>query len=253
MAFVFLVTAWVGLGGNRALAICLLSFWHYYFYWLAYFFGAVRLDIFKRDAITMKAVSLIALGLVYLSFPPDAVSLAVVAAGFLLNSAAARALGSDRTYYGREVAGLPMRQVTAFPYSWISHPMLVGNIAAFGGTMINAGFREHWWPLAAAHVALNLGLLVMETAVEPRRRGADSAKPGAAGTNAPCRSIRIGVCVAAAGALLGGVLASWADDALPGAVIGAGTAIQAFVIFCSYSAPTILAGKSRESQAGGRP
>ncbi len=46
--------------------------------------------------------------------------------------AAARALGTDRTYYGHEVAGLPHRRITTFPYSWISHPMLAGNIAAFG-------------------------------------------------------------------------------------------------------------------------
>ena len=79
-------------------------------------------------------------------------------------------LGLDRTYYGHEVAGLPPRRITAFPYSLTAHPMILGNVAAFGGTLINAGFREQWWPLAGLHVAANVGLLVMERAGPRRRR-----------------------------------------------------------------------------------
>src|SRR6185369_3613661 len=72
--------------------------------------------------------------------------------------------GIDRTYYGHEVAGLPPRRITAFPYSLTRHPMILGNVAAFGGTLINPAFRQHWWPLAVLHVSLNIGLLVMELA-----------------------------------------------------------------------------------------
>ena len=36
------------------------------------------------------------------------------------------------------MAGLPARRITAFPYSLTSHPMILGNVAAFGGTLINA-------------------------------------------------------------------------------------------------------------------
>jgi hypothetical protein len=43
MAFVSLVIVGTCLGGNLTLAICLLSFWHYDFYGLAYCFGAVSL------------------------------------------------------------------------------------------------------------------------------------------------------------------------------------------------------------------
>ncbi len=76
------------------------------------------------------------------------------------------------TYYGHELRDLPFRKITQFPYSWLAHPMLVGNIAAFAGTLINAEFRAQWWPLAMAHVALNVGLLLMEIAVHPLRRAA---------------------------------------------------------------------------------
>lgn len=179
-------TAGVALAcGCWPLAAYAVSFWHYYLYWLAYCFGAVALDAFIRDAVLMKSAALVALGAAYLAAPPDPASLAVVAAGFLLNAVAARALGVDRTYYGHEVAGLPPRRVAAFPYSWVTHPMLVGNVLAFGGTLLNADFRQRWWPLACGHVAQNVGLLVMERYVTPRRRGGWLAGVGVAGSLLP--------------------------------------------------------------------
>ena len=152
-------------------AVYLLSFWHYGLYWLAFAFGTRDFDVFKRNAIAMKTVSVTALAVVYLSAPLDPVSLTVILGGVLLNLRAAQVLGLDRTYYGHEVAGLPGRRITAFPYSLTSHPMILGNVAAFGGTLINAPFRAEWWPLASLHVVLNIGLLAMELA-GPRHRGA---------------------------------------------------------------------------------
>lgn len=149
--------------------IYLLSFWHYYLYWLAFTFGAIDFDVFKRDAIAMKTVSVVALATVYLRAPLDPASLALIAGGILLNARAAAVLGLDRTYYGREVAGLPPNRTTVFPYSLTAHPMILGNVAAFGGTLLNPAFREQWWPLASLHVALNIGLLLMELAGPGRR------------------------------------------------------------------------------------
>lgn len=153
---------------SLALAVYLLSFWHYYLYWLAFAFGAIPLAIFKRDAVAMKTVAVAALAAVYLAAPIDAISLIVIAGGILLNVRAAMVLGVDRTYYGHEVAGLPLQRITAFPYSLTAHPMILGNVAAFGGTLINPAFREQWWPLACLHVGLNIGLLAMELAGTPR-------------------------------------------------------------------------------------
>ena len=172
------------------LAIYLLSFGHYVLYWVAFAFGTIAFDVFKRDAIAMKTLSVAALAFVYLRTPIDPASLAVIAGGILLNVRAAQALGLDRTYYGHEAAGLPARRITAFPYSLTSHPMILGNVAAFGGTLINAPFRADWWPLASLHVALNIGLLAMELA-GLRHRGA----------------VRIGGGLVLVGALLGAILA----------------------------------------------
>jgi hypothetical protein len=111
--------------------------------------------------------------------------------------------------------------------------MLVGNIVAYGGTMINAEFRQRWWPLAAAHVALNLGLLAMERFVTPRRRGARSA-----GGRRTC-SLVAGFAGATGGASLAALVA-WQTATLkivPSAGLGACIFGYAGVLYCCYSAP----------------
>jgi hypothetical protein len=190
LAFVLAVLIAAFVERSLPLAIYLLSFGHYVLYWVAFAFGTIAFDVFKRDAIAMKALSVAALAFVYLRAPFDVGSLAVIGGGILLNIRAAAALGLDRTYYGHEVAGLPARRITAFPYSLTGHPMILGNVAAFGGTLINADFRQQWWPLAGLHVALNIGLLAMELAGPQRRR-----------------AVRIGGGLVLGGALLGAILA----------------------------------------------
>jgi hypothetical protein len=255
LIFVMSMLVSASVGHNWLLAIYALSFWHYYLYWLAYYFGAVPLDQFKGDAVLMKAVSLIALGYVYLAAPLDVASLVVVASGFLLNGVAAKVLGSDRTYYGYEVANLPPRQVTIFPYSWISHPMLVGNIAAFSGMLINADFRREWWPLACTHVAMNLGLLFMELAVTPKRRNARRSATGELGCVPPRDPRWTGCVIVAVGATLGATLGSygtWNTESLFGvnklfdAGLGASISAFAYVLYCCYSTPASLPDHPRE-------
>ena len=163
------VLAGAAIGREPAVAIYLVSFVYYGLYWYAFAWGVDSFDIFKRDAMLLKAVSVAALAFVYLQAPPDFLSLGVIALGILLNARAASVLGIDRTYYGHELAGLAAQRITAFPYSLMSHPMIVGNVMAFGGTLLNPAFRAAWWPLAALHVVLNIALLAMEWA-GPRRR-----------------------------------------------------------------------------------
>jgi hypothetical protein len=197
--------------------IYLLSFWQYYLYWLAFAFGAIDFEVFKRDAIVMKTVSVAALATVYLRAPLDPASLAMIAGGILLNVRAAAILGLDRTYYGREVAGLPPRRMTAFPYSLTAHPMILGNVAAYGGTLINAGFRERWWLLAGLHVTLNIGLLVMELAGSRHRR-----------------ALRIGGSLLTAGFLLAALF--WLSDRL---LLVAALACAGILYRCHAAAPRI--------------
>jgi hypothetical protein len=153
-----------------ALAVYALSFWHYLFYWWAYRHGVVQPARFRRDAILMKSVALTALASTYLTQPWHWGPALVITAGFMLNLAGTRALGAARTFYGWELGELPPQRVTSFPYSVVPHPMLAGNMMAFGGALLHPGFRETWWPLAVLHVALNGALIVMETSVTPRRQ-----------------------------------------------------------------------------------
>jgi hypothetical protein len=231
IVFVSTIAASASLSESVAPTVYLLSFWHYYLYWLAFTFASVPLDVFKRDAIAMKTVSIGALAAPYLAAPPDLVSLAVIAGGILLNVSAAAALGADRTYYGREVAGLPARKVTAFPYSLTAHPMILGNVVAFGGTLINDAFRQQWWPLAGAHVALNIGLLVMELGGAPKGRHAAPQPVASTGAGTALRTI--GMCGSLA--IIGGLIGAAAGG--PGATLGASAFGYGYVLYRCYSSP----------------
>jgi hypothetical protein len=237
--FVLSVLVGAALDRNLPLAVYPLSFWHYYLYWLAVAFGA-EFDIFKRDAVAMKTVSVAVLAVVYVAAPIDLASLIVIAGGILLNVRAAAALGIDRTYYGAEMAGLPPRRITAFPYSLISHPMILGNVAAFGGTLINPAFRQHWWPLAGLHVALNIGLLVMELA-GPRRR----------------RAVRLGGGLVVAGVLCGAAFAALGFGNVPltpvGTLMVAAAVACAWVLYRCYASPTSRSGHGPQQTARRTP
>lgn len=164
-----------------AIAVYALSFWHYLVYALAFLWRRISLERFKRDSFLLKTVAMAMLAAVLWTTVPNAVSATAIAAGFALNIASARALGADRTYYGYELEALPPLRITAFPYSMIGHPMLIGNMLAFGGTMLDADFREAWWPLGFLHVVLNLLIILMEAhGGENRRNGMICALGGLA-------------------------------------------------------------------------
>ena len=231
--FFFAATGCIALHAHRpALAVYALSFWHYLVYGLAYFFRAVPLAVFRRDAVILKTVALLALGITYFSVPITLTSLAVTASGFLLNCTAAYALGSTRTYYGVELGCVLPRRVTDFPYNSMSHPMLIGNLIAFGGTLLNPAFRAAWAPLVMVHLGMNAGLLIMETLTPTPRHVVQQSwlsrqKYAAAGILGT-----VGLLVAAG---------EWSDLWAPsGAVfaIGACSTGYAAVLLIAYATPT---------------
>ena len=222
--FVVAMAGAVAVDLDPGVAVYALSFWHYFVYLLGYLFCAVPLAAFKRDAIMMKSVAMVALGWAYLSGAPDLLSVTVMTLGFALNSYAAMIMGSDRCYYGYEIGGLPGRRITSFPYSLTAHPMLIGNIVAFAGALLNPDFRERWWPLAMAHVGMNVGLLIMETTLSAGSRSARSVA---------ARWI-MGLVIPAFGAVIG-----FAAQAQHGPVIGVALGLcvcaYAFALFFVYT------------------
>lgn len=170
--FVLVVVTIALIAGRWEMAVYALSFWHYLVYALAFLWRRITLERFKRDSFSLRTISLIALAFVLWTTVPNAVSVIVMLAGFVINVAAVRALGADRTYYGFELAAIPGERITSFPYSVTAHPMLIGNMLAFGGTMLDSDFRQNWWPLALLHVGLNLAVILMEAyGGENRRNG----------------------------------------------------------------------------------
>jgi Phospholipid methyltransferase len=207
---------------SPALTVYALSYWHYLLYWWAFRHGSVPPARFRRDAVAMKAVALLAFAWVYVPLATPAAT-AVAVAGFGLNALAAAALGKERTYYGWELGETSHGRVTAFPYSVVPHPMLLGNVVAFAGPLLSESFRSVWWPLALLHVLSNAALFVMETAVMPRRV---RREPGGPPAGAACEALRLAVA-AAVGATAGFVAAGvsrWPSGRLPCAAVAASAA-----------------------------
>jgi len=246
MAFLAAILGLASDAPSEAVVVYALSFWQYWIYALAFLFRSAPLAVFKRDALLTRTVSLIAFGWVYFAQPLSLTSLVVVGLGFLLNAAAVRALGVDRTYYGYELEELPPKRIAEFPYSWIPHPMLVGNMAAFGGALLNDEFRRHWQPLAVAHVLLNLAIILMEAYVKPQCKS--RVEPGDVATDVAGLLLRCLVWSVAGGlaaAALSQTLGRF-DDVASVAFAGACCAAYAAALFESYSSP----GRARRPQPG---
>jgi hypothetical protein len=236
LAFVTVMLGMATHASNAPIVVYALSFWHYEIYALAFLYRAVDLTVFKRDAVITRTISLIAFGWVYFAEPLSSPSLVVVGLGFLLNAAAVRALGADRTYYGRELNDLPPKRIVEFPYSWMPHPMLIGNIAAFGGALLNDDFRLHWWPLAVAHAFFNFAIILMEAHVRPERRIRRE------GDDPPIQAAELLLRCSlwgAAGGLAGVALALSSGQTNHGAaaIAGACSAAYACALFESYMTP----------------
>lgn len=243
LALVAATAAWVA--DEPALAVYAVSFWHYLLYWWAYRYGCVSTQRLRRDALVVKTLSLTAFGWAFAQASPSGWTIALATAGFGLNAAGAWQLGADRTYYGWELGDVPHRRVTGFPYSVVPHPMLIGNMLAFGSALVTPAFRERWWFLSAAHIVLNLGLLRMETRVAPSTdRTAQPAPAGtwALGTRLPfipvvARALTGG----AAGAALAALTASAGGQAVRGwawAAVGAAMAAHGGRLAAGYLSPS---------------
>jgi hypothetical protein len=90
------------------------------------------------------------------------VSLALVAAGLALSTAALCRLGLTRTYFGSEMGLVEPKRVGAFPYNVLPHPMALGSLAALAGVQLLPGVRAHAPWLVPTHAALTLLHLAQE-------------------------------------------------------------------------------------------
>jgi len=94
----------------------------------------------------------------------DYASLLMIVTGFSLASAAANALGWDRTYFGWELGHLPGKFITDWPYGprGVPHPMIVGGVLGWAGLHKLEGLRLDYPYLALGHIALYLAHMAQE-------------------------------------------------------------------------------------------
>lgn len=101
---------------------------------------------------------------------------AVVAAGLGLATLAYGVLGHDGTFFGYEMGFYRRAEgpVTAFPYSTLPHPMILGDIVALCGFFLVPGFTADpsdtgllrvWAWVVPAHIAAYIVVLLHEVAI----------------------------------------------------------------------------------------
>lgn len=118
----------------------------------------------QRDSILTKSVAFMQLALLYSRHvtSADSTSLALVAAGLALSTAAFARLGLQRTYFGSEMGVCEPKRVRAFPYSLVPHPMALGSLVALAGAYALPGLRAEVPWLVPTHAALTAAHLVQE-------------------------------------------------------------------------------------------
>lgn len=149
--------------------LLLTSFRHYavYLTTFAYRSPMVAHGYLVRDARLYKTVSLTHLARrlwPLVALPRDAPCLLLAGLGFATTVLATARLGVVRTYFGAELGFVKPCWIEGFPYGTVPHPMIVGQLLAFGTMLI-------WWrremstgnaALLVAHMACYAAHMVQE-------------------------------------------------------------------------------------------
>lgn len=108
--------------GVYEIFFALTSFVHYFRY-ISTFYVREGIDFgsFKRDVLLLKTVALLQLFYHYFfpahaQFEWDVVSLAMIAAGYVVSVLATNAIGVDRTYFAAELGLVEPKWIEKFPY-----------------------------------------------------------------------------------------------------------------------------------------
>lgn len=154
--------------GTRAFLV-LTSFRHYVLYITTFGYRrpAVAYGDFVKDCKIYKTVALF--HLVRMMYPKidcvrDVVGVLCVAAGYVVTLMATYRLGFVRTYFGSELGFVKPKWITGFPYGYIPHPMIVGQLFALGNMLLWWGERMELWEkaLVAAHMGFYTTHMVQE-------------------------------------------------------------------------------------------
>jgi len=136
--------------------LVMTSYMHYLMYIATYAQKTnVAHGLFKRNVIFYKTLALSQMAYYYISnFQYDPISLTLIVVGYGISTAAAVALGIDRTYFGVELGLYEPKWISAFPYNCIPHPMIVGAMLGLSGVYKMAGMRAAMPYLVPGHIFL---------------------------------------------------------------------------------------------------
>lgn len=129
------------LAGPQAFLI-LTSFRHYLVYMTTFAFRdkPVAHGYLMRDAKLYKTIALSHLGrriLPLVQLPRDWPGVTLAVLGFSITMLATARLGFVRTYFGSELGFVKPKWIEGFPYGYIPHPMIVGQLIAYSSIL--------WW------------------------------------------------------------------------------------------------------------
>jgi hypothetical protein len=116
------------------------SFRHYMVYMCTFAFRSppVAHGQLMRDAKLFKTLALMHLGrrlLPLVQLPQDLPGVLMATCGFAITIVATAQLGFVRTYFGSELGFVKPKWISGFPYGVIPHPMIVGQLFAYGSIL----------------------------------------------------------------------------------------------------------------------
>jgi len=114
-----------------------------------------------RDAKLYKTVALMHMSkrLLPLVTLHDIPTIIAAMVGFGITILATMQLGFERTYFGSELGFVKPEWISGFPYNTIPHPMIVGQLVAWGS--IAYGFQDRLTTETAALIAGHMGLYTL--------------------------------------------------------------------------------------------
>jgi len=154
--------------GSYTIFFILTSFVHYLRYISTFYIRrGVDFGSFKRDVLLFKTLALSQLFYHYLfpaqeKFQFSAVSVGMILSGYGVSLLATKALGIDRTYFAAELGLVEPKWITAFPYGYIPHPMIVSQVWALLGFHMAPHFRAEWPIVVPIHCLLYITHMLQE-------------------------------------------------------------------------------------------
>mmetsp|Transcript_31070 Transcript_31070/g.44113 ORF Transcript_31070/g.44113 Transcript_31070/m.44113 type:complete len:593 (+) Transcript_31070:117-1895(+) len=149
--------------------LILTSFRHYMVYMTTFAFRSppVAHGYLMRDAKFYKTVALCHLGrrlLPLVEIPQDLPGVALAVLGFSITIMATAQLGFVRTYFGSELGFVKPKWIEGFPYGYIPHPMIAGQLIAYSSILywFQAKLTLETVALIATHMSFYTAHMIQE-------------------------------------------------------------------------------------------